>query len=198
MSNVKPAGVQTELSPESENHLVECAIAGDAEAFGELYSIHLDAIFRYIYYRVGEVEEAEDLTEQVFLNVWKALPGYRRRGVPFTSWLYRIAHNAVVDYHRRRKPREQAATPTNPGSAVIEIRDDQMSTLSLVIQSEEAETLARAIAKLPDDQQQVIILRFIEGLNHIEIARIMERSEGACRMLQHRALAALNQYLEKG
>lgn len=179
--------------PDSSHHkvtLVEHAIAGDADAFGELYVLHLDAIYRYVYYRVGEASDAEDLTEQVFLNAWEALPGYKQRENPFTSWLYRIAHNAVVDYHRRQRP----AVPM-PSPERIDRPSEQPSSLEQVIEAEEAAALATAIAQLPKDQQQVIILRFIEGLKHAEVSRIMGKSEGACRIIQHRALAALNRLL---
>jgi RNA polymerase sigma-70 factor (ECF subfamily) len=176
----------------NETALVEGAKAGDAEAFGELYLLHLDPIFRYVYYRIGDLDDAEDLTEQVFLKAWEALPGYNYRGNPFSSWLYRIAHNVVIDHHRRQKPE----VPIELGNQEeIETRD-QKSALTEIIETEEADILAAAISQLPDDQQQVIILRFIEGLNHGDIARIMEKTEGACRMLQHRALVTLSGMLK--
>jgi RNA polymerase sigma-70 factor (ECF subfamily) len=172
--------------------LVKRAIVGDADAFGELYQSHLDAIYRYVYFRVGDTHDAEDLTEQVFLKAWEALPGYRLRGNPFTSWIYRIAHNLVVDYHRRRKPVEPMLSTDQP-----ERTDEQLASLEQVIAAEEAETLSQAIRRLSDDQQQVIILRFVEGLKHAEVARIMGKSEGACRMIEHRALMALYELLSR-
>ena len=179
--------------PDSSRHeaaLVERAVTGDADAFGELYLLHLDAIYRYVYYRVGDTSDAEDLTEQAFLNAWQALSDYRQRGSPFTSWLYRIAHNVVVDYHRRRKP-----TAPMPAPERIDRESEQRTALEQVIAVEEAAALAGAIAQLPEEQQQVILLRFIEGLKHAEVARIMGKSEGACRTIQHRALSALNRLL---
>lgn len=177
-------------SPRHEATLVEYAIAGDTDAFGELYLLHLDAIYRYIYYRVGNANDAEDLAEQVFLNAWEALPCYKRRGIRFSSWLYRIAHNVVVDYHRRQKP-----TVSMPSLEKVDWEDEQPTSLERVIEAEEASALATAIAQLPEEQQQVIVLRFIEGLKHTEVARIIGKSEGACRVIQHRALTALNQLL---
>jgi RNA polymerase sigma-70 factor (ECF subfamily) len=170
--------------------LIEGAVAGDADAFGELYLLHLDAIYRYVFYRVGDPSDAEDLTEQVFLNAWKALPNYERRKSPFASWLYRIAHNAVVDYHRRQRPAVLV-----PSREEVEWVSDQPLPVEQVIKAEEVAELAAAIAQLPDDQQQVIVLRFIEGLKHVEVARIMGKSEGACRVIQHRALVALSRLL---
>jgi RNA polymerase sigma-70 factor (ECF subfamily) len=172
----------------NETDLVESAKAGDADAFGELYLLHLDPIFRYVYYRIGDLDEAEDLTDQVFLKAWEALPGYKHRGNPFSSWLYRIAHNIVIDHHRRQKPADVIEFDQQN-----EERREQKSTLAQVIEIEQSDSLAVAISSLPDDQQQVIILRFIEGLNHADISQIMGKSEGACRMLQHRALVALSQ-----
>jgi RNA polymerase sigma-70 factor (ECF subfamily) len=188
-SNQEMRGVLPHPSHD-EAVLVERAISGDADAFGEIYTLHLDAIYRYVYFRVGDTNDAEDLTEQVFLKAWEALPGYNQRGNPFTSWLYRIAHNMVVDHHRRQKP--MIPMPLlEKGNWECK----QATALEQVIEVEEAAALAAAVAQLPEEQQQVIILRFVEGLNHTEVARIIEKSEGACRVIQHRALAALNQLL---
>ncbi len=177
---------------DKEATLVARAVAGDADAFGELYLQHLDAIYRYVYFRVGNTEDAEDLTELVFLKAWEALPNYKPRGNRFASWLYRIAHNVVVDHHRRER---SPLSLSFPGGRQWE--GDEPAALDQVIRTEEAEALAAAIAQLPDEQQQVIILRFIEGLRHAEIARIIDKSEGACRVIQHRALTALNRLLSQ-
>jgi RNA polymerase sigma-70 factor (ECF subfamily) len=139
---------------------------------------------------VGNVDDVEDLTEQVFLNAWEALPSYKQRRHPFTSWLYRIAHNVVVDYHRRYKP-----TVPLPPPESVDWKEEQPTSLEKVIEAEEASRLALAITQLSEEQQQVIILRFIEGLKHAEVARIIGRSEGACRVIQHRALKTLNRLL---
>jgi RNA polymerase sigma-70 factor (ECF subfamily) len=172
-----------------EQALVGRSIAGDADAFGELYRLHLDAIYRYVYFRVGDANDAEDITEQVFLKAWEALPGYKQYGHHFTSWLYRIAHNMVVDHHRRH--------PMMPLPATVEGAWEcrQADALDQVIDAEESAALSKAIARLPEDQQQLIALRFIEGLDHAEIAQIMNKSQGACRVLQHRALTVLNRLL---
>jgi RNA polymerase sigma-70 factor (ECF subfamily) len=175
-----------------EATLVERVVGGDADAFGELYLLHVDAIYRYIYYRVGDAGDAEDLTEQVFLKAWEALPAYRSRGKPFVSWLYRIAHNAVVDCYRRKKRAVSTVTPED-----LEVKDGVASSLEQVIAAEEASSLARAIAQLSELQQQVIVLRFVEGLKHAEVARIVGRSRGACRVIQHRALSELNRLLSE-
>jgi RNA polymerase sigma-70 factor, ECF subfamily len=178
----------------NESRLVELAMAGDFDSFAALYNCHLDAIYRYIFYRSGDAQDAEDLTEQVFLKAWQALPQYRPVGCRFINWLYRIAHNMLADHHRRRRLiayealRGDIAPPDEAGEAALEE----------VISLEESACLAAAIRKLPEEYQQVIILRFIEGLGHPEIARILDKSEAACRTIQHRALAALNKLLADG
>ena len=178
-------------APEDEARLVKLAMAGDFDSYAALYTCHLDAIYRYIFYRNGDSEDAQDLTEQVFLKAWEALPNYRPVGCNFINWLYRIAHNIVVDYHRRRKLIHFEGLRED---ALWTIQSHE-TTLDIVILKEEAAALAAGIAKLPEDYQQVIILRFIEGLGHAEIAQILDKSEVACRGIQHRALASLNKIL---
>lgn len=174
-----------------EKVLIERAIRGDANAFGELYSQHLDAIYRYIFFRTGDQQEAEDLTENVFLKAWEALPGYKDYGNPFSSWLYRIAHNVVVDHHRRIKP-----VLGNSDIDLLESHQDtKADTLGLVLEAEQVEELGKAIIQLTLEQQQVIILRFIEGLSHAEISAIIGKNEGTCRMIQHRGLSTLQKLL---
>ncbi|HVP21424.1 MAG TPA: sigma-70 family RNA polymerase sigma factor [Anaerolineaceae bacterium] len=175
----------------TEIPLLKRAIDGDSNAFGELYMLHLDPIYRYIYFRINDTNDAEDLTEQTFLKAWQALPDYRDIGNPFSCWLYRIAHNLVIDYWRSKKI-DLIDRSVHPG----EWPEIESNLLKRVIEAEEAGALARAISRLTADQQQVILLRFVEGYNHAEIARILEKSEGACRMLQNRALIALNQILQ--
>ena len=179
--------------PDNEASLIELATAGRFDAFASLYTRHLDAIYRYTYYRTGHTQDAEDLTEQVFIQAWEGLPTYRAVGCAFTGWLYRIAHNLVVDYYRKQKSCGEMIE-LDEGNTTWTTAPPE-STLDAVIRAEETDRLAAAIACLPEDYQQIISLRFIEGLGHAEIAGIMEKSETACRALQHRALAALNRLL---
>lgn len=172
-----------------EDLLVAQATAGDTEAFGQLYQHHLDAIYRYIYFRVNNVQDAEDLTEQVFLKAWEALPGYKQKGKPLLNWLYRIAHNSVIDFYRRRKQSEKITDDE------LNWENESVNVLDEVIEVEEAHLLARAIKQLPDEQQELVILRFVEGFNHDEVAEILQKSNGACRTIQYRALAKLNRLL---
>jgi RNA polymerase sigma factor (sigma-70 family) len=170
--------------------LVEKAIMGDADAFGKLYQHYLPALYRYIYQRIGNINDAEDLTEQVFLKAWEALPGYRQRGYPFSAWLYRIGHNAVVDYHRRHR-----STIPLAQLPVESRRDHQCSLPEQIIAAEEIEELSSAFAQLPEEQQQVISLRFYDELDHEDIGRAINKSAGASRMIQLRAVKSLGRLL---
>jgi RNA polymerase sigma-70 factor (ECF subfamily) len=144
-------------SPKNEARLVARATRGDQEAFGQLYEIYLDAIYRYLYHRVSVKEDAEDLTEHVFLKAWENLEGYRPQGVGFRAWLYRIAHNALIDHYRtRRNP--------DPLEEHYAIQDAKADTEDRLVAAEDMDRLTRAIVKLEPDHQHVLILRFVEGL----------------------------------
>jgi RNA polymerase sigma-70 factor (ECF subfamily) len=139
---------------------------------------------------VRNATDAEDLTEQVFLKAWEALPAYQQRGKRFASWLYQIARNLVIDHHRAHKPVQSASLGHHD-----DVESKQATALERVIEAEESAALATAVSRLPPEQQQVIFLRFVKGLDHAEVARILDKSKGACRVIQHRALTALNQML---
>jgi RNA polymerase sigma-70 factor, ECF subfamily len=175
--------------PTSEADLVARAQRSDREAFGDLYELHLEAIYRYLYYRVSDPHEAEDLTEMVFLKAWQALPRYRLAEFPFTSWLYRIAHNLLVDSRRTRKKHVMLDEGLSDGAPSPEAH---------LVQREQRQVLQRALACLNEQQQQVLILRFISDLSHAETAQVMGQSEGTVRVIQHRALAALRRLLAEG
>ena len=176
---------------EQNQELVALAIKGDRDAFGKLYLRHLDSIYRYIYFRVNDVSEAEDLTEEVFVRAWEALPGYQVREFPFMSWLYRIAHNLIVDYHRRNRPGQLPDVDENPEAVTPH------SPESLLEEAQTLERLSAAISQLNDDEQQVIVLRYIEGLSHDEVAAAIGKSNEASRVIQHRALARLSGLLKR-
>ena len=176
----------------SEDELIGRAMQGDPEAFGELYVGHLDRIYRYIFYRVGHVPEAEDLTEQVFLRAWQVMGRYRREGIPFSAWLYRIAHNLVIDYYRATK----TVVPLH--SDHLTLSREALSPEEQLVHKAEVTRLREAIARLSEPQREVILLRFVEGLSHAQVACRVGKSEGAVRVMQHRALAALSQILGEG
>ena len=176
---------------EQEQTLVSRAVDGDADAFGALYTRHLDAIYRYIFFRVADVPLAEDLTEEVFVRAWTALPKYEPQGYRFTSWLYQIARNLVVDHYRVQSSRAHVDDP-----ALEDLPDPQLHPEDQVADQEGLASLARAVQQLGDDEQHVIILRFVEGLSHRQVAETIGKSEGASRVIQHRALEALAELME--
>ncbi|HIP73359.1 MAG TPA: sigma-70 family RNA polymerase sigma factor, partial [Anaerolineae bacterium] len=119
----------------------------------------------------------------------EALPGYKQMGKPLRSWIYRIAHNSVMDFYRRKQQSEKIT------AEALAWENESVNVLDEIIEVEEAHLLARAINELPDEQQELVILRFIEGLNHEQVADILQKSNGACRTIQYRALAKLNRLL---
>lgn len=175
-------------SSETDAELVARARQGDSEAFGSLYDRYLSPLFRYVYYRVADRMEAEDLTEMVFLKAWEALGGTDPDRMNFRAWLYRIAHNAVIDHYRTRKseiPLERAG----------DLRQEGPTPEQGMQRKFEAARLARAISRLKPDQQQVIACRFLAQRSHAETAEIMNLKEGHVRVLQHRALKRLRALL---
>jgi RNA polymerase sigma-70 factor (ECF subfamily) len=174
-------------SNDREQALVAKAIAGDTQSFGQLYERNMDAIYRYIFFRVENEQEAEDLTEHVFLKAWESLPDYRHQGFAFSSWLYRIAHNTVVDHYRRRRFLADGAE----AEVHLDRNSEEPPLEQIIQQMEEKQRLIEAVKQLPDLQRDVILLRFVEGMSHEQVAEIVEKSTGACRTIQYRALKAL-------
>ena len=174
-----------------ESALVERA-KNDAATFGELYERYVTRIYNYVYYRTGNEHDAEDLTARVFMRAMKQLPNYTDRGLPFSAWLYRIAHNLVANWHRdesRRRvvPLEEHITHrlyTDAPEYVAEAREEERRLLDV-------------IHHLPDERQQLLILKFVDQLSNAEIGAIMNRSEGAIKSLYHRTLLNLRDDLEK-
>jgi RNA polymerase sigma-70 factor (ECF subfamily) len=177
----------TFVQTEDEAILIQKATNGHADSFGQLYEIHLTAIYQYIAYRVSSVHDAEDLTETVFLKAWQALESYETQKVPFVAWLYRIAHNTVIDFYRTSKESQGLETVQNK-------MDERLSVEQLTVKNDESRQLTEAMRKLSDLHQHVIVLRFLKGLPHSEVAEILGRKVEAVRVLQHRALKEL-QYL---
>ena len=174
--------------PESDDALVELA-KGDPEAFGELYERHVKRVYNYIYYRTGRHHDAEDLTARTFLQALVHLPRYRQQGVPISAWLLRIAHNLVANWHRDHK---RQMVPFEVACAAHEA-DDQPGEAAE--RREERRELLAAIAQLPSDRQQLIVLRFVQGMRAADIAVVMGRSEGAVKALLHRTLVGLRKSL---
>ena len=174
----------------NEHTLLERARQCDEAALGELYDRYATRIYAYIYRRVGDAYLAEDLTGDVFVRMIQAVQAERLWHTSFQAWLYRIAHNLVVDYYRRRPP----VTELELDERLVAAEDDPASAVAerLFYRS-----LRAAISRLTSDQQQVLALRFGEGMKAREAAEVMNKSTGAIEALQHRALATLRRVLER-
>lgn len=170
--------------------LVQRATTRDQEAFGALYDLYLTRIFRYLYFRAGSQPEAEDLAELVFLKAWEAIDRFRWQGRPFVAWLYRLAHNVLVDHLRQRRITVSLTDDEHPLDLPSEAAAGEMA------RQLDADVLARAISQLTAEQQEVIVLKFIEGLDNVQIALSMNKREGAIRALQLRALLSLRRILQ--
>ena len=176
---------------QDEESLVRRAQQLDQVALTQLYEENFDRIYRYIVLKIGDRTEAEDMTQQVFLNALKSISSYRFKGTPFSSWLYRIAHNQVVDYLRKKSKR-----PMVPLDETISAGGDDPERAA--VKKLEAEELAEATKKLTKLQQEVISLRFGGELSVAEVAKAMGKSEGAVKALQHSAIVALRRVLSAG
>jgi RNA polymerase sigma-70 factor, ECF subfamily len=172
----------------SDIDLIMQVRAGNQAAFGQLYERYAAAIYRYIYFRVGEVELAEDLRSEVFMRVFEDLDRYEDRGWPLSAWLYRIAHDRTIDSVRRRKIRTHVPLDHWEG-----MTDGPEVTLANKMDREE---LLQLLEKLTDEQRQVIRLRFMADMSIQEVAEHIGRSEGAVKALQHRGIQSLARMLE--
>lgn len=158
----------------------------DAGAFGELYERYVKKIYSYIYYRTGNAHDAEDLTARVFHRALVHIETYVERGIPFSAWLYRIAHNLVANWHRDRTRRKVIPLDEFVASGLRAEAPDAMAE-----SQEEHERLVEAVRRLPEERQQLLLLKFVDKLSNAEVGAIMDRSEGAIKSLYHRTLLAL-------
>jgi len=175
----------------SEDALLEGAIRAEPAALGMLYDLYVEKIYAYIYHRVGQADLAEDLTGQVFMRMLEAVRTGRVWHTSFSGWLYRIAHNLVVDHYRRKK----RATIVDLDDAAP-VRAQTGDPIDSMESQFERERLRAALAKLTDEQAQVIGLRFLEDLSIAEVAQIMDKTEGAVKALQYRAVLALRRVMQ--
>jgi RNA polymerase sigma-70 factor (ECF subfamily) len=171
--------------------LVQFAQHGDGEAFGELYQRYAHIIFRFIFSHLSDRFEAEDLTEEVFLRVWRSLSNYREQGVPFLAYLFTIARNVMVDFYRR----------AGRAGGLMSIEDQSLPDLhsdpaEAAIVNLEHQQVRQTLEQLREDYRMVLVLRFLSGLSPEETGEVMGRTPGAVRILQHRALSALRNLLE--
>jgi RNA polymerase sigma-70 factor (ECF subfamily) len=171
-----------------EEELVRRAQRREPEAFGQLYEEHFDRIFRYVLLRVRNQADAEDITQQVFLKALENIGSYRWRGMPFASWLFRIAHNSVVDHWKKKSRQNVVAVAPEEIDDMAASPDDPAVLTELNF---DVKQLAAACEQLTDGQREIISLRFAGGLSVAESAKVMGKSEGAVKVLQHAALVKL-------
>lgn len=174
----------------SDTDLVRRAQGGDVDAAGELYDRHNQHIYRYVWSRVGDQQSAEDLTGEVFSRMVEKLPDYRTTGVPFRAWLYRIAHNLVVDHHRKENSHVMV-----PLQQAEDLHEEGNNPASLVEQRLTLEQIQRALERLDSSQQEVVVLRFLVGLPLQEVALALDKTVASVKSLQYRGLIALRALL---
>ena len=169
--------------------LVERAQAGDREALEELYLIHFDRIYSYLHLSVGNRHDAEDLTTQTFLKMLEAIGRFRWQSVPFSAWLFRIAHNLAIDYFRaRRRVQPEDEVPEPPGQEESSAEQQAMESIGQA-------GMLTLIERLSMEQRQVLTLKFLFGFANADVAGILDKTEGAVKSLQHRALASLQKHV---
>jgi RNA polymerase sigma-70 factor (ECF subfamily) len=173
-----------------ERRLVELA-RSDPEAFGELYRRNVDRIYTYVYYRVGNVADAEELTARTFLQALGGFHRYVDQGVPFLAWLYRIAHNLVANHHRSRARWRETSLEQRENQVQAAERPDRA-----VESNERRRALLSAIGRQPEERQRLLVLKYAERLSNEEIGKLMGRTESSVKSLYFRTLRALRADLE--
>jgi RNA polymerase sigma-70 factor (ECF subfamily) len=183
---------EKKVARESMDHvrqLVARAQQGDREALEELYLIHFDRIYSYLHMTVGNKHDAEDLTTQTFLKMLESIGKFRWQSAPFSAWLFRIAHNLSMDHFRARRrwqPEEEVPEPAGSEEPSAELE---------AMQSIGRQSILELIDKLSPEQQQVLTLKFVFNFANADVAKILDKTEGAIKSLQHRALASLQKQL---
>jgi RNA polymerase sigma-70 factor (ECF subfamily) len=169
--------------------LVERAQAGDRDALEELYLLHFDRIYSYLHMSVGNRHDAEDLTTLTFLKMLESIKRFRWQAVPFSAWLFRIAHNVAMDHFRASKRVQPEEVVPEP------IGSEQLSAEAEAMRSIGRQSMLQMIESLSPEQQQVLTLKFVFNFGNGEVASILGKTEGAVKSLQHRALASLQKQI---
>jgi len=179
-------------SSESTEHVRELVARGqqgDREALEELYLIHFDRIYSYLHVSVGNRHDAEDLTTQTFLKMLEKIGSFKWQSAPFSAWLFRIAHNLAMDHFRsRRRWQPEEEVPEPPGEEEPSAELEAMQVIG-------RESMLKLIDRLSPEQQQVLTLKFVFNLPNAEVAAILDKTEGAIKSLQHRALVSLQKQI---
>lgn len=174
-----------------EKELIERAKT-DKDAFGELYECYYTRIYNYVYYRTGNAADAEDLTAKIFFRAMQHIGNYQHQGVPFSAWLYRIAHNLVANWHRDRSRRKIISLDD---IAQWQVQGNSPEFIAELLQDKAQ--LQQAIRRLPADRQELLSLKFVERMSNAQIGDVMGRSEGAIKSLYHRTLLALREDMQR-
>jgi RNA polymerase sigma-70 factor (ECF subfamily) len=178
------------LTAEDERLLVERAQQGDRDALEELYLQHFDRIYSYLHLSVGNRHDAEDLTTQTFLKMLESIGNFRWRSVPFSAWLFRIAHNLAMDHFRAaRRVQVEEDVPERPDQVERSAEEEAMHSIG-------RQSMLELIEDLSGDQKQVLTLKFVFNFSNGEAAAILGKSEGAVKSLQHRALVSLQKQIQ--
>ena len=177
----------------AESELIERAKT-DPDAFGELYERYIERIYNYVYFRVGSVHDAEDLTARVFLKALNNLNRYRFVGLPFSAWLYRIAHNLIANHHRDQSRRREIPIED---MAVVNIPARLPAIDASMGRAQEAEALWKMINDLSPQKRELILLKFVEKLSNSEIAAVLNKSESAIKSLYHRTLLEMREQIDR-
>ncbi len=178
-------------SAEHIRDLVTRGQQGDRDALEELYLIHFDRIYSYLHVSVGNRHDAEDLTTQTFLKMLEKIGSFRWQSAPFSAWLFRIAHNLAMDHFRsRRRWQPEEEVPEPPG-------DEEPSAELMAMRTIGRESMLKLIERLSPEQQQVLTLKFVFNLPNAEVASILDKTEGAIKSLQHRALVSLQKQIQQ-
>jgi RNA polymerase sigma-70 factor (ECF subfamily) len=180
------------VPPQIDDEALSSATQGDKQAFGELYDKYATRIYSYVYYRTGSSQDAEDITSRVFFRAMRHITNYTNRGVPFSAWLYRIAHNLVANWHRDSSRHQEVELEDGYRAS----KGEEHPEIAL-LESEEQNALMRLIRDLPEERQQLLILKFVEHMSNAEIGEIMDRTEGAIKSLYHRTLLSLREEITK-
>jgi RNA polymerase sigma-70 factor (ECF subfamily) len=173
----------------NEDYIVERAIQGDQSAFTQLYDLYFDKVYKYMYFRMQKQVESEDLTQEVFIKALKAIGSYKPGKTPFAAWLFRIAHNQMIDFVRKSDKYRSTSL-----DEVMNVAGNE-DPVADVERSMEVAELSAAIEGLPPAQQEVISLRFIAGLSIAEVAKIAGKSEGTVKALQFNATISLRKIM---
>ena len=179
---------------EAENDHILKAQKGDNQSFGLLYDHYVKKIYRFIFLKVSSRQEAEDLTHEVFLSAWQKLPNFKIKGFPFSSWLYRIARNRVIDHYRTSKKHiDLDALGDTLEKHFLQDSENHFDRIDIDI---DIKKIKKAISQLNENQQEIIQMRFIEDLSPKEISQILIRKEGTIRIIQHRAIEKIKKILD--